>query len=515
MRLNNSERLKTSINLICSVGSMITGLLVSFYLSPYIIRTIGIEANGFISLANNFTTYASLVVTALNAMASRFILLAYVNKDYKQANLYYNSVFWGNLIIVAICLAISLVLIPNLDRLIEVPQNLSGDVKILFSLVFLGFFLRTGAPNWDCGTYITNRLDRTYIPSMLSSAFRCVFLLVVFSLFEPRVWMVSLCSLIIAVFLLLVERHNTHTLTPELKIAFKQPVCSWSVIKELVGSGMWNSISSAGNMLLNSFDLLICNVGLGATAMGVLSLSKTIPTIFIQLAESIRGAFGPELNVFYAKGDRQGMLQTMRRAMKLTTVILTIPIAGIIVMCDRFYALWAPTQNASMLSTLTILALVNYVLVSGIVILYSIFTIYNKVKYNAIAQLVCGTVSMVTTLVLIQFTDLDLYAVAGVSCAVGIIRDMFFTIPITSKYIGVKWNTFYREVGISILCCIIVIGIGSIVRSFMPCDTWLTFFLTCGVIAALGLCTNMLIVLNKEERRYLVALVKKRLPHRQ
>lgn len=514
MKLSKSENQKTAINLICSVGVLIANLLVSFFLSPYIIRTIGVEANGFVNLASNFTTYASLVVTALNAMAARFITFAYVENDYKKANLYYNSVFWGNLIIVAICLIASILFIPNLQLFIDVPEELLGDVQILFALVFLAFFLQTGAPNWDCGTYITNRLDRTYIPKMASSAFRCIFLVFVFSNWEPRVWFVSLCSLLVTAALLAVECFNTHTLTPELKVAFRKPIYSWEVIKELVGSGIWNSISCAGNMLLHSCDLLICNVTLGATAMGVLSLSKTIPNIFIQLAESLRGAFGPELTVQFAKGDKQGMLRVMRRAMKLTAVILTIPTAGIIVMSDCFYNLWVPTQDASVLRILTILALMNYVLVSGIVILYSIFTIANKVKYNSIAMIICGIVSMAITLTLIHFTDWDMYAVAGVSCIIGIIRDLAFTIPVTTKFMGLKWYTFYPQVGTSVICSAVITAIGCVVRMIMPCDSWISFFLTCGVIGILGLGANMVIVLNKEERNYLIGMVKRKVFHK-
>lgn len=510
MKQSKSENRKTAINLICSVAVLIANLLVSFFLSPYIIRTIGVEANGFVNLAGSFTTYASLIVTALNAMAARFITFAYVERDYKKANIYYNSVFWGNLLIVAISMIASFLFIPNLDLFIDVPGDLLADVQILFSLVFLGFFIQTAAPNWDCGTHIANRLDRIYIPRMVFSVFRWIFLVSVFYVLEPRVWFVSLCSLISTVGLLVVEWNNARTLTPELKIAIKKPICSWRAIKELVGSGIWNSISCAGNMLLHSVDLLICNVSLGATSMGVLSLSKTIPNILIQLAESLRGAFGPELTILFAKGDKEGVFRVMRRAMKLTAVVLTIPTAGIIVMSDCFYSLWVPTQNASMLRILTVLALVNYVFVSGIVILYSVFTLANKVKYNSIAMMICGIVSAVTTLLLIHFTDWDLYAVAGVSCVVGIIRDLCFTIPVATRFVGLKWYIFYPQVGTSVVCSAVTIAIGIAVRMIVPADTWVSFFMTCGIIAVLGLGANMIIVLNKDERKYLIDLVKRR-----
>ena len=205
------------------------------------------------------------------------------------------------------------------------------------------------------------------------------------------------------------------------------------------------------------------------------------------------------------------MLKAMRRAMKLTAVTLTVPVAGIIVMSDRFFALWVPSQDAVQLQILTVLGLMNYVLVSGIVILYSLFTIANKVKYNSIAQMISGTASLVVTLILIRFADWDLYAVAGVSCVIGILRDLFFTIPVTSRLIGVKWTTFYPQVGISVLASTIIIAIGLLLRPILPSNTWLTFFMTCGVIGILGLGANMMIILNKDERAYLINMVKQKI----
>ena len=154
-----SSNRKTIVNLICSIMVLCVNLIISFVLSPFIVKHIGVEANGFVTLANNFVTYAQLIVSALNSMAARFITLAYVNKDYKKANLYYNSVFWGNLIIVAVLLLPAVIFILKMEKMVDVPSNILTDVKALFSFVFFNFFVTTGFPNWDCGTFVTNRLD--------------------------------------------------------------------------------------------------------------------------------------------------------------------------------------------------------------------------------------------------------------------------------------------------------------------------------------------------------------------
>ena len=510
MKEKRSLALTTTINLISGVGVLITNVCIAFFLSPYIIRTIGVEANGFVSLANNFVAYADLVVTALNAMAARFITIAYVRKDYEKANLYYNSVFWGNLIIVGILLIPATILIVYLQHIVNVPSNILIDVKILFSIAFLGFFTRTAAPNWDCGTYITNRMDRANVPKIITALFRCVFLFCVFSIWTPHIWYISLSTTLVTLITLAIAGYNTHVLTPKLKITFRPPTCSWFAIKQLVGSGIWSSIAIAGSNLLTSLDLLVCNLMLGATPMGIISLSKSLPDIMTTFSETIRGTFGPELTIAYAKGDQEAILACLRRAMKITSIIVTIPAAGIIVMSDALYHLWIPSQDARLLQILTSLAVLNYIFCSGVVILNNVFTALNKVRINSIAMIVTGAVSIVTTIVFIRFTNFGIFAVAGVSSVAAIIKNMAFMLPVTSILLGFKWNQFYSQVGTSILSSLTIIAIGTLLRHFVVVDSWLMFFLVSAVIGALGLLFNMMIILNKDERTYFINIFRRK-----
>ena len=505
MAKQRSEHLNTAFNVICSVGVLVINLCISFFLSPYIIRTIGVEANGFVSLANNFITYADLIVTALNAMAARFVTIEYVQGNYKKANLYYNSVFWGNLIIVGALLIPAAFLIVRLQYVINVPSNILTDVKILFSIAFLGFFIRTGAPNYDCGTYVKNRMDLSYLPSIGTALFRCASLVCIFSILAPHVWYVGFVSFLVTLITLLIARYNTHRLTPELRVHLRNPICSWSAIRELVGAGIWSSIANGGYMLLNGLDLLICNMFIGATPMGVLSLSKTLPSILIQLSDSIRGAFGPELTISFARGDKDNILFCLKRAMKITSVVVTIPAAGLVVMSDAFYHLWVPSQDARLLQILTTLAILSYLVNSGVVILFNVFSTVNKVKYNSVAMLISGGASILITLLLIYFTDLDIYAVAGVSSIMTICKNLFFTVPVAAKLLGYKWTQFYPQVAISTISCALIVAVGFAVRQILPVNTWITFFLTSFVVGALALTINMFLVLNKAERDYFIS----------
>lgn len=507
------KNMKTIVNVICSLMVLGTNVLVSFFLSPYIVKNIGVEANGFVTLANNFVTYAQLIVTALNSMAARFIAIAYVKKQYKKANLYYNSVFWGNLIIVAVLIIPAIFCIVQLENIINIPNDIIMDVKILFTFVFFNFFITTGLPNWDCGTFVTNRLDRTYIPQALTSILKCVILFVAFSLFVPRVSYIGFAVTVMTVIQLICNAINTHKLTPELKIRLKPSewLCSKNVIKKLVGSGIWNAISNVGNMLLSGLDLIICNMFLGAAPMGVISLSKILPNYMQQLSSSIRNAFVPELTINYAKNNKEVMLKDINRAMKLTSIIMTIPIAIIIVLGKSFFSLWVPTQDASLLQTLSVLSIFGYMFTSGTQILYNVFSTVNKVKQNSIAMIVTGVLSVLITIIIIKFTDYGIYAVAGVSTFCNLVRNMIYTLPITAKYLGFKWNIFYKQVFQTIFSSLVLIIVGYLLTSKIVIDSWFMFIIASLIIACEGIIINLLLILNKEDRTFLFNKIKRKI----
>lgn len=79
-----SQNVQTILNLSSGILTMIIQLIVNFFLSSYIVCTLGEEANGFTQLANNFVTYATLITLAFNSMSGRFISVSYHQKQKKK-----------------------------------------------------------------------------------------------------------------------------------------------------------------------------------------------------------------------------------------------------------------------------------------------------------------------------------------------------------------------------------------------------------------------------------------------
>ena len=505
---NLSENKKLIINLLSSIFAFGVNLIIGFFISPYIVKRLGVEANGFISLANTFITYANLVTIALNSMAGRFITIAIHKDDYEKANRYYNAVFGGNLIIAAVLVIPAIICIIKLEYLINIPLNLIMDVKILFAIIFLGYFIGVVLPNWATATFATNRIYLQSISSLQSNILRIVCILGLFVVFSPKIYYVAVASLICTIYMAVYNWYYHKKLLPELNIKIRY--FDWIYVKELIFSGIWNTINQAGQILLSGLDLLIANLFVGATLMGSLSLAKTIPNIIIGLAGTLTSIFMPTLTIDYAHNDKIGLKRNLKKSMKLTGVLLTIPLTILIIYGVEFYSIWVPSEDAKLLQSLSILTCFGLVFMSGSYCLFNVFTVVNKLKINAILLLLSGAFSTGIVLILMKTTKLGVFAIAGVSSCVNLVRNLLYTVPFAAKYLGFKWNTFFPEVLSSFISVLILSIIGTIIKHFIIVDSWISLIISAGITSIIGLPINLFVILNKSEREHLITIFKKR-----
>lgn len=507
--LQRNRNRQLVINISSSLIAFGVNLIMSFFLSPYIVNTIGVEANGFISLANTFISYATLVTIALNSMAGRFITIAIHKNDKELANKYYNAVFGGNLIITILLIIPSIILISKLENIINISLNLVPDVKILFSILFINFFIATALPNWSIAMFATNKIYLNSLRSVEASLLKLVTICILFIAFQPKVYYVGLATLISSIYITIFSGYYKSILLPQLKI--KYIYFEWRYVKELVYSGIWNTINQAGIMLLSGLDLIIANLFVSPVEMGMLALSKTLPNVISNLAGTLNGVFAPALTIDYAKNDKMALKKSLKQSMKLTGTILTIPLTILILYGKEFYQLWVPNENASMLNMLSILTCFGFVFTCGIQCLYNIFTVTNKVKVNSILLLCSGIISTFIVFILLNTTNLGVFAIASVSSFINLIRNMFYTVPFAAKYIGLKWNTFFPEVFTSVKSVIILILVGSLIKRIVIVNSWMTLIISCILTSILGLLLNAIIVLNKNERSYLINKIRSKL----
>lgn len=494
------------INLLAQLISFAISFIISFFISPLIVKTVGKETYGFLGVANNFTSYVTIVTVALNALAGRFVTLFYHKKNYKETEQYFTSVFVANIFTVLVLLIPATWFTLNVDNFLSVPAESISSVKATFGLVFIGFFINLAASIFSVATYVTNKIYLSSLRTIEANLLRLLVLGVCFILFKPSIVYVALAMLGYYLLVAFTNYRYTKILIPEIKIKWS----SFNIHKvwELIVSGCWSSITALSNVLLEGLDLLISNLLIDASAMGTVSIVKTVPNMIYQCLYSVLSAFNPQLTISYAKGDIQGMLSYLEYACKVVALLMALPVAFLAAFGKHFFSLWMPTENAGVLWTLSVLSLGDLIFTGSVVIMHNLFTVTNHLKVPAVATLTTGVLNTLIVFTLLNTTNLGIYAVVSVSSILALGRNLLVNIPYSAKCVGVNPVKFYRIAGRSFLFVVISSVIGSIIAHIGNPASWGILILCAGAMCVLSIGVEFMLFFSKEEKHSLVVMAK-------
>lgn len=500
-----SKNKHLAINMAASIVTYAVSLGISFFISPYIVKNVGVDAYGFIGLANNFISYAGLITVSLNSMASRFVTIKIYEKDENGTNRYFSSVFYANLFLTTVVGVLFIFILIYLEQLINIPERLYFDVKVLFAILFINCLLSIIGTVFKIATFATNKLYLNSLREIESNLLRIAVILGLFFALSPKVSYIGFGSLVAGVYVLICNIFYTKKLLPNMSI--KRKFFDIKAIWEIFSSGVWNLVNKLGKLLLSGLDLLITNLFIDPTAMGILSLAKTVPSMISSIIGTMAGIFSPNFTILYAQHKTKELVDAVKQAIKIMGMITNIPIIVLIVCGNKFFSLWQPTLDAGQLQVLSILTCAEFILNGSINCIYNIFAVVNKLKFNSVLICISGAVSTFFVFILLKTTTLGIYAVAGVSTIVAIIGDLFFVIPYAAKCLNIKWHTFYIPALRSVTCVLISCGIGYIIKEHIPLDGWIYLLLLAAIMTAISLIVGLFLILNKNDRKYLFSKV--------
>ena len=506
MDSHSGDNKQLARNMIFNILLFVINLGISFFLTPYIVREIGRDAYGFIPLISNMIGYTSVITTAVGSMAGRFITMKIYQGDYESASGYFNSVFIANILLSVLFTVIATIILCFLPQILSIPVHLVIDVKWLFVFTFLTMLIGLGTGILGCGTYVKNRVDVGASRSVVTNFVRVGCILLLFYLFKPSIVYMSLSAFIAGLLGAYYNIEFKKRFLPEINIAPKKHF-SWSKLKEVTFSGIWNSVNQLSNMLLYQLDLLIANIFISAAATGEYSLAKITPALVLNFLAMLSGSFYPQFNILFAQEKKDELFTLVKKSIKIVGLFVSIAIGILVVYSDSFYNLWIPEENAKMLHWLTIITVVPMIFGGSINPVFGLFSTSNKLRIPSLVLLGAGILNTLVVFILLKTTNLGIWAIALTGAVQGGLRNALFTPIYGARCIGQKWHALFPCMFKAICGLGIVVGVGYIAKIFMPIDNWISLIITMGSVAIVATLLNLAIIFNKSERLYLKNII--------
>lgn len=488
--------------------AFLVNLGINFVLTP-IIDSMLPNSYGFVNIANQFVQWAQVVVSALNTLASRYITIHLHKGEEQEASEYFSSVFFANMFMAAVFLVPAIFVIVFINRMFQVPAGVLTDVQILWAFVFLNFFISIITSVFSTTTYSTNRLELSSMATIVTELARVGVLYVTYRFFTPYLFYIGIASIVSTILTALANAGFTRRLLPNIKITIRN--FRLDKVRELVSLGAWNSVTRLGQMLLDGLDTMIANIFINPEAMTILSLAKMVPSTLSTLMGTMVGVFAPSITIAYAKGDQKELMDALKSSNRIMIFMMSIPIAFVTAYGDKFFRLWLPGRSAEEVREIYYLALLSMGVLfvsASIQVLYQVFIITKKIKLNSIVIVISGALTTVLVFVLLETTNLGLYAIAGVSVVVGLLRNLIFTPIYAAKCLKVRWTTFYSDIFMGLASIGIITVVAMVSKLVLPMNSWTSFFISGIFMGCMALVLNFYIVLRKTERQMVLEKVK-------
>lgn len=480
----------------------VVNYLISFCLTNYITENMGADVYGFVSLAKTISNYAIVFTSCLNAYAARYITLSYHRKDFKKSSVYYSSVFFANLFLSAIVILVSVFVVAFLDKLLYVPPEILGEVRVLFLLDFINYMILATGTGFTVYGYAKNRLDVLNLIKCGGYISEAIVLVVLFAFLPDSIAFVGVGLLTASVVMILGNLKMTRKLMPELHI--KSSLCRLKAIKDLVFSGIWNSVNSIGNLLQSGLDLIVSNLMLSAMEMGQLSIVKTLSTMFTTLFQIVSSAFQPQMLKCYSNNDTDELIKTLKQAIKTSGFFSALLFAGLIAFGKDYYRLWTPNQDIDVLYILTLITVAGS-LIDGIVYpLFYVYTLTLKNKVPCFVTILSGLLNVLGMYVLIKTTSLRLNAVVLTTSVLAWGTYLVFTPLYTSACLKIKKSTFYPTILRVVFFGIVLMGLAECISLIPIHNSWLTLIVRALLVTIIAVPTYCILVFGLRDTREVI-----------
>ncbi len=508
MRMSGNKYSRAMGSIFANGAAFAVSYGISLVLTPYLTEYMGTEACGFVTLAKQLAQYAAIITMTLDSFAARHITIEYYRGCLKQANVFFSSVFFGDLLLASAILAVVTGCVFFLERLLNIPEAMAWDIKLLFLFVFVNFWITTAFTVFGTSLYIKNRLDIAGLFKGLSYLTEGLVLCIAYALFPTRVFFVGVGIAAAGVVVACSNIRLCRKYTPELSP--KRKDFSGSAVKRLVMDGIWNSVNSLGDLLNSGLDLIVCNRMLSAVAMGQMAIAKTVYTIFISLLCVVEQAFQPMLLKSYARNDRESLVEELFFAMKVSGMLSNVGFAGFAALGMAYYRLWIPNQEIELIYWLTVISLLTIIPGGPMKPLYYIYTLTVKKRIPCFITIAGGVLNVAGMYVLIRFTGMGIYAVVWTTAAVMMAINLISNPLYMAHVLHLPWHTFYPGIIRNLLACsALTILFQAFARLYMP-DNWLCLILCILLYAAAGCALHLAVVFGRRDWNRIKGLIKRR-----
>lgn len=421
--MDQAESKRFRLNVLFGILNSLTSAVQTFWFIPYVKDYMGSTAYGYISVVNGLVNTLLVISTAVASMGTRFILVNLERGNEEEAKKYFNSELVAMIILGIAISLVGLIIVLNLHSVMNVQSRFYRSVQILFLLTLYSFLMQLISSPYSASFFFTSQLYLTYCLYILDYLGRITLTIFLYSSGYRVLWSASLATTIVYSLGFAFYVKYSHRTIPVLRE--KWQYFNVRHLMDLVKSGTWIAVSSAGNMMLSSLNSYLSNILCGVFITSVYASIMQFNLIESMLLTVLVNSLLPKMFRLFSKEKANDLFDYTIYSMKITALFLSIVSAGIIIYGNTFMGLWMGRRFQGY-ATLIILTVIHLPFTLPSQVLNQTFTVMNRVKFPALATIGFGVLNLIFAVAFVKLFNLGIYGIALASLTVQVLRDVIF-----------------------------------------------------------------------------------------
>lgn len=471
-------------------------MLISLWITPYLISKIGLAAYGYVGVLNNLINFMAVITITLTSMVGRYLIVSFERKGPGEASKYISSAFYTNIFLGVLLIPLILLLSINLDRLLNIQETYVFDVKISFFLSGIAFILSSIYLVLSTGAYCKNRLEIQNGIIVSSNLVRLVVLISIFSIFNARIWHVAVASVMQVLIAIILAALSFKALLPDVQFKIKFFKLRNSI--EILSSGFLISIIILGNNFLTQIDLLVGNRYLTAEIIGMYAAVLLLPNSIRNIASAISSAFTPTTISLYSSGNMDELRKYSNRVVKFCGLLVGWPVAIISGLAVPILKIWLGKDYSAYEFTI-ILMLLPLTVHLAVNQLFNVQQATNKVKIPAIASILLGGMNLFLAVFFTASLKMGIFGIVLSGVIMNTIRTIIFIPIYTAIVTNQPKYTYYKGILSPIFASLVVCAMGITIQRLLTINTLASILFSAFALSIVYVMIALMF-LNQEER---------------
>src|SRR3989454_270147 len=392
--------------------------------------------------------------------------------------LIFNVALWGNLALSVMLVIPAAVAIAQVDHILRLPPGYEAPTRWLFAGTIAAFLLNQVKTPLGVSSFCRNRLDLLNLVAACETLARVGLVVCLFCIFTPRVEHIGTAILAGTIVSTIGMVWLWNVLTPSLRISLGK--FDWTMFRNLCSTGGWVIISQLGVMLYLNIDLLLANRLFGPEQGGRYAAVLALPTLLRSLATAVGGIFAPTMYHIYARGDIDGLVIYLNRAIKFVGLVMALSVGLICGFSEPLLRLWLGPAFGSLAPLLFLMA-IHLCINLSMYPLYAVPLAANRVKMPGLVTLMIGVGNLLLALLLAGVLGWGLNGLAAAGAMMLTVRHLLFTPLYGARVLNRSYGTFFRGVVPIVLATLATIALCRLILWRWGISNWIELG-----VAALG-----------------------------